>query len=191
MRCILAIDIGGTKSEALAVSDDGDILGWGRCGFADPGSGTDISRGSGRSMESIRSAACQALGSIRFDELHIVDYYGVAMPSLPLDDAGTSIVHHRVRERDGLLELAGQDHGVLASAGTGVFVEAVARDGRTLHLDALGPLLGDYGGAYPSAPWRFRPRRVRAGIRVIKRRLRKLSTPLLGSRISARWGAPS
>jgi N-acetylglucosamine kinase len=33
-------------------------------------------------------------------------------------------------------------------AGTGSFVHGLTRDGRTIHLDSLGPLIGDYGSGY-------------------------------------------
>jgi N-acetylglucosamine kinase-like BadF-type ATPase len=37
---------------------------------------------------------------------------------------------------------------VVVVAGTGAMVQGVTRDGRRLHLDGLGPLLGDYGSGY-------------------------------------------
>ena len=108
MRCILAVDVGGTKSEAIAVRDDGTIVGWGRCGFTDPGSGTDTRAGSGRSVESIRTAVSQALESVSFSELHVVGY-GKVFSRLSLGDFGAAIVHHFVHEYDGLLEYRGAE----------------------------------------------------------------------------------
>jgi glucosamine kinase len=46
------------------------------------------------------------------------------------------------------LALVGAKAGIVVLAGTGAFAYGRARDGRELHLDGIGPLYGDHGGAY-------------------------------------------
>ncbi|MCL5103842.1 MAG: hypothetical protein M1133_06980 [Armatimonadetes bacterium] len=148
MRCLLAVDFGGTKCETIAAGEDGTILGRGRCGFLDPDSGSDVSFGSGRSAVSIRKAIAQALKGVDYNELHVANYNPRILNGALEKDFPGNVVHHLVREYDGPLELTGQRYGIVASAGTGSFVHAITRDGEELHLDGLGPLLGDYGSGY-------------------------------------------
>lgn len=159
-RGVLAIDSGGTKCDALLVDEDGTALGWGRCGYPDPCSGTGWS-GSGRSPQSVQSAVKTALGGRAFDELHAcasarwLSGNGLAVPI-------GEVVPYSIHEPDGPMALAGVSCGVVALAGTGAFVHAKTRDGRTCHLDGLGPDLGDYGSAYEIGVMAVR-RAARAG----------------------------
>jgi N-acetylglucosamine kinase len=56
--------------------------------------------------------------------------------------------HPAPGEAAAALALVGEEVGVVVLAGTGAFVRGRTRDGRELHLDGLGPMLGDYGGGY-------------------------------------------
>lgn len=82
------------------------------------------------------------------DELHIACLgrnvaEGLFPPGEPF------AVHvHVLGEYDGPLNLVGCEHGVVILSGTGAFVHIQAADGRALHLDGLGPLLGDHGSGY-------------------------------------------
>ena len=145
MLHILALDIGGTKSDALLVREDGIVLGWGRYGFAQI-RGAGGWGGSGRSVEAITHAIELAMGDIECDELHVSDY-GFLRPEYMPGFSGRLILHPR-HEHDGLFELAKEQYGVVASAGTGAFAYGLTPEGESLHLDSLGPVLGDYGSGY-------------------------------------------
>lgn len=149
MRVLLAVDSGGTKCQAIAVGEDGSLLGCGHSGYSGPSSAKSNFGGSGRSQESATSAIRQALRGVRFSELHMVGYHrhwsldGIFDSRLP-----GQVLFHPAGEHEGVLELAGLKWGVIASAGTGAFVHVITEDGRELHLDGLGPILGDCGSAY-------------------------------------------
>ncbi|MHB9023222.1 MAG: BadF/BadG/BcrA/BcrD ATPase family protein [Armatimonadota bacterium] len=147
MRCILSIDTGGTKSEALLVRDDGVALGHGYSCDIDP-SLQSKNAGSGRGPRAITLAILQALGDTPCDELHL----SLVNEGLPYRFAFLTkydrLLLHYVHEPVQPLALAGVDCGVVALAGTGAFVFGKTHDGRVVYLDGLGPLLGDYGSAY-------------------------------------------
>ena len=147
MRCILGIDSGGTKCDALVARDDGVALGWGRCDIADPGSGRS-GGGSGRSVGSIGRAVEQAMDGVECDELHITGVTGWVPLSFLHGRHGVKIETHPISECAAPLALVGETAGVVVLAGTGAFVHGKTRDGRELLLDALGPVLGDFGGGY-------------------------------------------
>jgi len=151
MRCVLAIDSGGTKCEAILVRDDGIVLNRGHCDFADPESGRGRG-GSGRSADSVKRAVSQALGGIVCEELHVTNLVRLAPAFLALEfqknGSPPAIQRHWVREYAPALALVGASVGVVTLAGTGAFVYGKTRDGRELFLDGLGPNLGDYGGGY-------------------------------------------
>jgi N-acetylglucosamine kinase-like BadF-type ATPase len=149
MRCLLSIDAGGTKCQTVAVKEDGTLVGWGRCGFLESVEAQDIEAGSGRSIESVTKAIRQALRDVNCTELHVTGYYRPQyMDGLFASDCNAQVIFHPLHESDGILQLAGVDFGIIASAGTGAFVHVVGKDGNHLHLDSLGPVLGDYGSAY-------------------------------------------
>lgn len=148
MRCLLSIDAGGTKCQTIVVKEDGSLMGWGRCGFPDAGNCENFG-GSGRNEISINGAITQAMHGVECSELHVISYHCPGSLEIILGSSFEGeIIHHPLHESEGILELAGLDFGVIASAGTGSFVHVVGKDGSRLHLDSLGPLLGDYGSAY-------------------------------------------
>ena len=147
MRCVIGIDSGGTKCEALVATVTGQALGWGRCDVRSPASGRGL-YGSGRTRQSIRSAVREALSTVHCDHF-IVAAAGVRMTAGLFDmipNPVRSITH--VKEFKAAFTQAGESCGIVALAGTGAFVHGVTRDRRELLLDGLGPLLGDYGGGY-------------------------------------------
>lgn len=149
MRCILGLDIGGTKCEAVLARDDGEILGWGRNDPVDPAILKQSTYGgSGRSDASLLSAARKALAGTKCSELIAVSFPQKLNESLTKEFGITKISNYPLSESDAALYLAGEDFGIVALAGTGAFVSAKTKDGRYLLFDALGPMLGDFGGGF-------------------------------------------
>ena len=147
MKGLLGIDTGGTKCEALLIRDSGEVLGWGRSTWRDPGSGS-AKGGGGRSPETVSLAVCQALGDLHFDELHVMAIKGFRHHQVVPAAAADKILWRSTTEWAAALSLAGVATGVVALAGTGAVVYAESRDGRLGHFDGLGPVLGDSGGGY-------------------------------------------
>ncbi len=72
MRCILGIDSGGSKCDALVVRDDGVAIGWGQTRVGDtPARGRNFG-GFGRNPRSVGLAIRQAITGLKCDELHLV-----------------------------------------------------------------------------------------------------------------------
>jgi N-acetylglucosamine kinase len=99
--------------------------------------------GRGRSSEAITEASLQALDGVECSELLVA---GNAACDLQLP--GCKISSLGVGEARAALALAGEHAGVVALAGTGAFVYGRTHDGRHFTIDGLGPLVGDFGGAY-------------------------------------------
>lgn len=148
MRYVLAVDGGGSKCHVILARDDGELLGW--AASASPpegGAAPPVFGGRGRSAAVVLETVRKALGTRVADELHV----GVVGPfPREIDTAGrirrTEI--HVIDEATAAFALAGMRDGICVLAGTGAFVHGRTRDGRTRHLDGLGPLLGDRGSGY-------------------------------------------
>lgn len=149
MRCLLSIDAGGTKCQTVAVSENGELLGWGRSGFHDALDREHVHGGSGRSIESIKDAIVQAVQGVDCTELHIAGGYRDKYLDAVVQTRHTGdIQYHTCHEWDGILEIVGLESGIIASSGTGAFVHLTGNDGSHCHFDSLGPVLGDWGSAY-------------------------------------------
>ncbi len=165
MKCVLAIDSGGTKCDAVLAAQDGRIVRWGRFSSINPATG--VSEGeSGRSVRALRAAISQALEGIRCEELHLViinnPYWTPFVPmrrwsirseamSEALEDCdrhADRLYLYGITEEYPALVMAGEETGVMVLSGTGAAVFGCSPEGRTLRLDGLGPMLGDFGGAY-------------------------------------------
>jgi len=147
MRHVLAIDTGGTKCEAALATDDGTVVGWGRCDFRHPASGRGAG-GSGRTRETVEVAVRQALSERGLrGELHIANARHL-VAEIERHNADLRVTTHSFSEAEGALALAGEPFGVVALAGTGALVSVKRPNGHTVLLDALGPLLGDHGSAF-------------------------------------------
>lgn len=147
MKRVLAIDSGGTKTEALLVGLDGAICGGGR---SRPKADPDVhphELGYGRSSAAIMDAVCQALEGQPKAALH-VGVIGNAFYLTPLEGLPALVDVEPMTEVVPAFTLAGESCGVVALAGTGAFVHVLHEDGRMFHLDGLGPLAGDHGGAF-------------------------------------------
>jgi len=146
MRCLLAVDSGGTKCEVILANGAGEVLGKGLRDLSHrPGERDE--RGLGRSEKLVTEALQEALiGAPPIDELHVAGR--LLAPALwPFPH--TPVIHyHAVREQDAPMALVGATAGVVVLAGTGAFVFGRSDDGRELLLDGIGPLYGDHGGAY-------------------------------------------
>lgn len=141
MRCILAIDNGGSKCEAVLARDDGSVLGWGICRV--PGL-------NGRTARATQEAVRVAMGAARTEirELHLACLGANVAEGLFGADEPFAVRVQVMGEHDGPLSLVNQEHGIVVLSGTGAFVHAELPDGRRLRLDGLGPLLGDCGSGY-------------------------------------------
>ena len=150
MRCLLAVDTGGTKCEAIAVGEDGDLLGWGHRGYPNPASGKNARGGSGRSSESINSAIGQALAGSSSREMHIASYHHQwSLDDVLADRLPVEVIYHPIREHDGVLGARpGLKSGIIASAGTGSLRARDCQDGREMHLDGLGRFSATTWSAY-------------------------------------------
>jgi len=148
MRYILGIDSGGSKCDALLVRDDGIAIGWGHTEFvSDPPRKRNFG-GFGRNPRSVGGAVQQAIKGFTCDDLHIVGLMSY-MPMDYLRESHFGDIHlHPTSETQGALALAGVDCGLVVLAGTGALVYGLTRDGKMLHLDGFGPMLGDYGSGF-------------------------------------------
>ncbi len=142
MRCVLAVDSGGTKCEAALVREDGVAVGWGLCRV--PGL-------NGRSLDATREAVRRAMAGVdgaEIGELHFACLSEKLATGI-FDGSERFPVHsYVVGEWEAALNLADCDAGIVAVAGTGAFVHVAAPDGRSVHYDGFGPLLGDRGSGY-------------------------------------------
>lgn len=147
-RYVLAVDSGGTKCDALLARDDGTVLDWCHVDWSDPVSGRSPV-GSGRSASTVSYAIRCALGDLSCCELHVI---GIShMLDLVMDQCKDRVgffKSYHMHECDPVFALCEQQFGIAAVAGTGATIQAKTPDGRHLHLDGLGPHLGDYGGAF-------------------------------------------
>ncbi len=126
--------------------DDGVALGWGRHEGVVPAQQRSFG-GSGRSHIAIQQAIEQALGEWSGEELHLV----VQMSWTPIPVSAKRVPRlllHTVSEYQAAYAQAGETSGLVVLAGTGAFVHGLPRDGKYLHLDGLGPMLGDFGSGY-------------------------------------------
>jgi N-acetylglucosamine kinase-like BadF-type ATPase len=99
MRCILAIDAGGSKCDALLVRDDCTVMGYGYVDVNDPASGRGRI-GSGRSFKSISHAVRQAIGDTVCDELILVGF-SKTLPPINVRDIHVDCIRMRsVSEQD-------------------------------------------------------------------------------------------
>ena len=139
MDCILALDAGGTKCDALLIDVAGHVIGYGS--DSTPGIG-------GRDARAVQYAAARALTRHEFGILHVIalgQYLPLNVFSTTKADYYNIIV---CTESTSAFSHAGISRGAVLLAGTGAFAHAYTRDDRHRHLDGTGPMLGDFGGGY-------------------------------------------
>lgn len=166
MQHVLALDVGGTKTEALLVNEEGEALGWGHYDCIDPVTGAS-NGGSGRATENICAVLKAALDGRHFDMLHFGSH--IEPPAWMRQSSGSlakqrkytyssvfellgshadKLIGHPVSEQMPALVMNGEEYGISVLAGTGAVVYCRMENGREFRLDGLGPILGDYGSAY-------------------------------------------
>ena len=138
-QAVLAIDAGGTKCEVMLVAADGTLLQHCRLRDADYG---------GRHPVIIKRAVARVLGRRTPARLVVVGMGASAHYRLLPPRLRERCLPCHVSEEMSALAAAGQPCGVVVIAGTGARAGACLRDGRTVALDALGPVLGDRGSGY-------------------------------------------
>jgi N-acetylglucosamine kinase-like BadF-type ATPase len=147
MRYAIAVDGGGSKTDAVVIDETGTVSGWGRGGSA---------HSLYTSPEAIRAALetalRQALGDIRDGEFWTsgiggrgYDHYG---GSALIAEYGTIRGHAPSGETHMAFAAAQKEWGMVVLSGTGSFVFGLTADGQTRHFGGMGPILGDYGSAH-------------------------------------------
>ncbi len=147
MRYILAVDAGGSKCDAVLLQENGTTIGWGHVDQHTPG-GTRERLGHGRAADTIAQAIRQAVSDWYLDELFLLGIGAVLPPNSIQPDRLGSVHFSRVLEVEPAYALMGEKVGLVVVSGTGAFVHGCTPDGKHVHLDGVGPLLGDYGGGY-------------------------------------------
>ena len=138
-RLALGVDGGGSKVDAVLVDESGNVLGWGRGGSAH-----SLYVGAQTAVQSYEEALQSALAGHKPRTLCIAGLNRRLAGFMTIENA--QIVH--VGEQSMGLAMALQTHGLLVLAGTGAFVAGLTEDGRYLHFDGMGPVLGDHGSGY-------------------------------------------
>ena len=143
---VLTIEAGGTKCEALLMTNAGEALGFHAVYPSQPSGAGDFGRG--RDAKAALLAMRGVLQAVNPEGLvHLVT------GSWPLHgDVRHTIRAERVmlwhaQEDEAALAWAGVAEGLVALAGTGAFGHLRA-DGKRWHADGIGPLIGDRGSAY-------------------------------------------
>lgn len=146
---LVGVDAGGTKTNALAVDEQGNVIGYGVGGQA-----SYHRIGLDAAVSVIGDVCSQALQGQRAD---LIAYC--------LVDCDTDYDHGRLAGEIGKLALSERfdcrndafaalragstrPYGVAVVCGTGFNACAIAPDGRQAKLHSLGPLTGDWGGGY-------------------------------------------
>ena len=141
MRYVLGLDGGGSKCDAVLMTETGEVAGWGRGGpthgFYEP---------PGTAEASVRDAVQGALSEISPD---IACAAGLGHHAAERFAPTVRIEHGMgVSEVDMGFAAGLVTCGVLILAGTGSFVHGRTGAGESRHFGGLGPLLGDEGGGH-------------------------------------------
>lgn len=141
----VAVDGGGTKTEAIVADETGRIVGRGKSGGSNPNF-----VGGRQAIRSIREAIDQAC---RFVDRAEIARIALCVPGLQtlargwMDEAGWDgsrvLVDSDVRST--FYGTLGETAGVVVLAGTGSFVIGMGDDGRTMTVGGWGPVVGDAG----------------------------------------------
>ncbi len=151
MRTALAVDGGNSKTDVAIVDEDGRLL----AAVRGPTS-SHQAVGLAAGMERMAGLVAEAFAGARLDSRPHVAVYTLAGAdtrtdvealSGALDDRGFADEHVVLNDAFGALR-AGTDRswGVVIICGQGVNAAGVAPDGRSIRLDALGAISGDWGG---------------------------------------------
>jgi N-acetylglucosamine kinase-like BadF-type ATPase len=166
---ILAVDGGGSKTDAVLLRRDGTVLGAARSRGADghemrSGASADVEE---RHLATVGVAIARAAQRAGVDpeRMPVADLgvFCLAGADLPSDDrrlmrwiAASGWVGEAVLRNDTFAVLrAGTDRpwGVAVVCGFGTNCSAVAPNGRITRFPAIGPISGDWGGASDLGAW--------------------------------------
>jgi N-acetylglucosamine kinase-like BadF-type ATPase len=143
MRYALAVDGGGSKTDAVVIDEAGRVLGWGRGGPVHHYYSTPE-----EVQASYRQAVVQALGEL-LAEGFCVSGVTVQEPVARIIAAHGPIVGQaHAGEVETAFASVQEQWGMVVLAGTGSFVFGLTPEGKARHFGGMGPILGDYGSAY-------------------------------------------
>ena len=145
-ECVLAIEAGGTKCEALLMSIDGTALGF-HAVYPNAVAGTG---GYGRGREA-NTATHAVEGALRVcnpeGTLHLACSSYLLTGEIRNLARARRVLLWNAGEAESALAWGGVDDGLVALAGTGAF-GYLRLNGSYWVADGVGPLLGDRGGSY-------------------------------------------
>jgi N-acetylglucosamine kinase-like BadF-type ATPase len=141
MRYVLGLDGGGTKCDAVLLTETGEVVGWGRGGpthgwYEPPGT----------AEQSVRDAVRGALSEVQPDIACAAGLGHISPDRFGADvriERGIGVGEVDMGFAAGLVTC-----GILILSGTGSFVHGRTRDGEHRHFGGLGPLLGDEGAGH-------------------------------------------
>lgn len=144
MRYAVAVDGGGSKTDAVAIDEDGNVVGWGRGGSAH-GYYTSAEA----VAEAMRVSLSGALAAVHDGEFWLstafhhhqavfdtLAKHGVLRGQAPSGETNMAFAQ------------AQKNWGMVVLSGTGSFVYALTEAGQARHFGGMGPILGDYGSAH-------------------------------------------
>lgn len=149
---VLAVDGGGSKTDLVAVTLDGELVGHARGGGSNPQVlGLDVALGI---LDGLRDTVLLDLGDARVVRTHVY-LSGLDLPA-EIETASAALLHWApdvidndlfALLRGGLTDSeAGAQDAVAVVCGTGINAIGVRRDGATARFPALGDISGDWGG---------------------------------------------
>lgn len=141
---LLALDGGGTKTQAILADRSGHVLGLGRSGPSNP-----LSVGNGEAVNNVLAAARMALGGHDVRETAAIGLYipgfGRCQGEMPEAYAKARVWSDAYSAYYACLGKAG---GVVVLAGTGSFALGIDETGAAYTAGGWGHLLGDEGSGY-------------------------------------------
>jgi len=143
MKQILAVDGGGSKTDAVLLDETGTVLGWGRGG---PVHGFYSTPDEVRASYS--EAVAEALGERHPPELVVAGLPHARQIMELVHCAAERVADITCGEVDTAFASVQREWGMVVLSGTGSFVYGSTPTGQTRHFGGVGPILGDYGSAY-------------------------------------------
>lgn len=141
----LAVDGGGTKTEAILGDESGQLVGRGRSGGSNPNF-----VGQQQAMDSIKEAIDQACRRIDRKDIARIALCVPGLETLGRDwleeagiDASRTFFDNDVQST--FYGTLGEESGVVVLAGTGSFVIGIDAAGQMLTVGGWGPIVGDSG----------------------------------------------
>lgn len=139
---LLAVDGGGTKTEALLADAKGHILGYGAAGGANA-----LSVGREKAILAVNAAIQSAVGSMDAGQISaaklFIPGFGQCLPlQFPFD---TPVYGDDVNAYYGAMGAPG---GIVVLCGTGSFATSFDEHGAQVSVGGWGPMLGDEGSGY-------------------------------------------